>query len=99
MDRLFAKLDSDDFATRDKASRNLAAFGETAVPGVRKHVVQGASLELRLRALAFLDQFDPKELSPQRLAQLRAVELLEAIGTPSAKKYLEELAHGAPAFL
>jgi RNA polymerase sigma factor (sigma-70 family) len=96
LDRLFEKLDSDDFVMRDKASHDLAAFGESAVPGVRKRLVKGVSLELRLRALAFLDQFEPKELSPERLRQLRAVELLEGIGTPAAKKLLSELAHGAP---
>lgn len=96
LDHLFEKLDNDDFAIRDKASGDLAAFGEPAVPGVRKRLVKGVSLELRLRVLTFLDQFDHNELSPERLSQLRAVELLEGIGTPAAKKLLSELAHGAP---
>jgi RNA polymerase sigma factor (sigma-70 family) len=96
LDRVFENLDSDDFTVRDKASRDLADFGESAVPGVRKRLVKGVSLELRLRALAFLDRFDHKELSPGRLRQLRAVELLEGIGTPDARKLLLELAHGAP---
>lgn len=96
LDRLFEQLDSDDYDTREKASRDLAAFGETAVPGVRQRLVKGVSLELRLRVLAFLDRFEPKELSPERLRLLRAVELLEGIGTSHAKKLLAELAHGAP---
>jgi WD40 repeat protein len=95
LDRLFDKLDSDDFATREKASRELVAFGEAAVPGVRKRLVKGVSLELRLRVRAFLDEFDAKEQSPERLRQIRAVELLEGIGTPAARELLSELAKGA----
>jgi hypothetical protein len=95
LDRLFAQLDSDDFAVREKASRQLAAFGESAVPAVRKRLGQGVSLEVRRRARTFLDQFDRRELSPIRLRQVRAIELLEGIDTPAAKKLLAELADGA----
>ncbi len=95
LDRLFKQLDSDDFAVREKASRQLAAFGESAVPAVRQRLGQGVSLEVRRRARAFLDQFDRGELSPIRLHQVRAIELLEGIATPAAKKLLSELANGA----
>jgi hypothetical protein len=88
-------LDSDDFATREQASRELAALGEAAVPGVRKRLVNGVSPELRRRAKVFLDEFDAKEQSPERLRQIRAVELLEGIGTPAARELLSELAKGA----
>jgi hypothetical protein len=95
LDRLFKDLDGDDFATRERASRELAAFGESAVPGVRKRLERTASPEVRRRARAFLDRFDRAELSPARLHQLRAVELLEGVGTPAAKGLLAELAKGA----
>jgi RNA polymerase sigma factor (sigma-70 family) len=96
LDRVVADLDSPDFATREKAACTLAAFGEAAVPGVRKRLGQALSPEVRRRARAFLDQFDVGELSPRRLRQLRAVELLEGIGTPAARGLLSELAAGAP---
>jgi RNA polymerase sigma factor (sigma-70 family) len=95
LDRLFADLDSDLFATRDQASRELARLGESAVPGVRNRLHKAESVEVRRRARAFLDQFDQAEQSPDHLRQLRAVELLEGIGTPAAKQYLTELAKGA----
>jgi hypothetical protein len=95
LDRLFADMDSDLFATREQASRELARLGESAVPGVRNRLNKTESAEVRRRAGAFLDQFDQAEPSPARLRELRAVELLEGMGTPAAKQYLAELAKGA----
>jgi len=95
LDRTFADLDSKVFATREKASRRLAEWGELAVPGVRKRLVKTESAEVRRRAQEFLDRFDPATLKPDRLRQLRAVELLEGIATPAARDWLSELAKGA----
>jgi hypothetical protein len=89
LDRIFTDLDNDAFKIREKASRELAQFGESAVPGVRERLKRRFSLEVRRRAAAFLDQFDPAELSPQR-----GVELLERIATPATKEFLAELAKG-----
>ena len=95
LDRMFADLDSDDFDTRAKASRHLAEFGESAVPGVRKRLAQATTLEVRRRAQEFLARFDPPTPSPDRLRQLRAVELLEGIATAAAQDVLSALAKGA----
>jgi RNA polymerase sigma factor (sigma-70 family) len=95
LDRTFADLDSEDFATREKASRQLAEWAELAVPGVRKRLAKPQSAEVRKRAQDFLERFDPATLRPDRLRQMRAVELLEGIGTPAAKELLSELAKGA----
>jgi WD40 repeat protein len=97
LDRVFANLDSSEFAIREKAARDLMAFGESAVPGVRKRMGQGVSLEVRTRAREFLEKFDLKELSLERLHQIRAVELLEGIATPGARALLTSLAKGAAA--
>ncbi len=95
LDRLFKAMDSDDFDARRKASRELGELGEPAVPAVRRRLELAPSAEVRRRAREFLDRFDKAELSPERLKQLRAVELLEGIGTPAAKALLAELAKGA----
>jgi len=95
LDRAFADLDNDDFATREKASRRLAEWGEPAAPGVWKRLDKAESEEVRKRAQEFLDRFDPATLKPDRLRQLRAVELLEGIATPAARDVLSELAKGA----
>jgi WD40 repeat protein len=96
LDRVLKNLGSEEFATREKASKELTGFGESAVPGVRKRVAATESPEVRQRAAAFLARFDPAIPSPSRVREVRAVELLEGIGTPGAKKLLEELAAGAP---
>jgi hypothetical protein len=95
LDRTFADLDSDDFATREKASRRLAEWGELAVPGVRKRLEKTDSAEVRKRAEGFLGKFDPPTPSPDQLRRLRVVELLEGIATPAARDLLSELAKGA----
>jgi hypothetical protein len=95
LDRLFADLDSNDFDTREQASRRLAELGERAVPGVRKQLTETKSAEVRKRVLAFLEPFDAPTLPPYRLRQLRGVELLEEIATPAARDVLSELAKGA----
>ena len=65
------------------------------MPGVRKRLAKAESAEVRRRAQEFLDRFDPPKPSPDRLRQLRAVELLEEIATPAARDVLSELAKGA----
>ena len=57
-------------------------------------MTKAESAEVRRRALAFLGRFDPPTPSPDRLRQLRAVELLEGIATPAARDVLSELAKG-----
>ena len=66
-----------------------------AVSGVRKRLAKAESVEVRQRAQNFLDRFDSATLKPDRLRQMRAVELLEGIATPAARDVLSELAKGA----
>ena len=47
------------------------------------------------RAIAFLKEFDKAAFSTAGLRRVRAIELLEGLGTPEAKKLLTELAAGA----
>ena len=90
LDRIFVDLGSGEFATREKASKELEEYGESAIPGVRKRLEGNISAEARQRAIAFLKRAET------HLNQIRAVELLEGLGTPEARKLLTELAAGAP---
>jgi hypothetical protein len=52
--------------------------------------------ELRLRVEALLNRLDAATPSAERLRSLRALEVLEHLGTPEARAALETLTKGAP---
>ena len=89
-------LDSDDFATREAASRGLAALGETAGPALEK--ARAAGPEARQRAEALLEKLKG-DLPPDDQRTIRAVDVLEQINTEAARSVLKDLAAGAPGAL
>jgi hypothetical protein len=97
LERLLAALDSDKFAERDLATRELKALAEQAVPALRTALAGQPSLESRRRLEALLHQLDGAGLSAETVRQVRAVEALEAIGDPEARRLLAQLAAGPPA--
>ncbi|HMC64722.1 MAG TPA: hypothetical protein VKI65_07270, partial [Gemmataceae bacterium] len=93
--QLLAQLDSDEFASREKATQALLALGEQAESALRIALAGETSLEVRRRVEMILEQLEPSK-SAVRLREFRAVEVLEHIGTPEAKQLLQALAKGAP---
>jgi hypothetical protein len=98
LDRLIANLDSNDFPTRDAASRQLAQLGPTAKAKLLAAQEQGVSKEASRRIESLLDGLENPEGAEWRRT-LRTVEVLEAIRTPAARRLLEDLAQGAPGAL
>ena len=94
IDRLIADLDSAAFETRSRATKELQAMAEYAVPAVRQALTGELSFETKRRLESVLDRLDSSGLSPETLRQIRAVEALEAIGTPEARRLLDKLAAG-----
>ncbi|MBI1914624.1 MAG: sigma-70 family RNA polymerase sigma factor [Planctomycetes bacterium] len=94
--RLLADLESGRFAVRAKAQAELEELGDLAVPALRQALANKPSLEMRQRVQAVLDRLREPLARPEVLRPLRAVAVLEDIGTPSARKLLEGLASGAP---
>jgi HEAT repeat protein len=92
--RLLADLDSDAFAVRDKATRELQEMGEAALPALRKALDGRPPLERRRRAEQLLERL--AGWSPEQLYGLRAVEVLEQVGSPEARRLLRALAEGLP---
>jgi RNA polymerase sigma factor (sigma-70 family) len=92
--RLIAEVDSDDFDTREKAAREIVTIGEAAGPALRKALAGNPSAELRRQAEEALRQIDPSQ-SGEAVRGVRAVEVLEYLATPDARKVLRELAKGA----
>jgi hypothetical protein len=95
IDRLIGHLDSDDFAVRERATRELEKLDTTIEETLRQAIERSASTEVRTRAKAILVKLDLSP-SPALLRQLRAIELVERIGTPSARRLLATVAGGAP---
>jgi RNA polymerase sigma factor (sigma-70 family) len=89
--RLLAELDSDRFATRRKAMRELEQLEESAAPALRQALGKQLPLETRRRIERILEQLPPK-----RLLALRALEVLEHAGTPEARELLAQLSRGLP---
>lgn len=93
---LLADLDSEQFAARDRASAELARLGESAVPALRDALSRGPSPEANRRLKALLANVARLEPAADLLRDLRAVELLEQIGSIEARQLLESLATGVP---
>jgi len=92
---LLADLDSDAFAVREKAMQELEKLGDLAEPALRQALTAGPSPEVARRVHQLLEKRDLAR-SPERLRALRAVEVLEQIGTAEAAEALRKLADGAP---
>jgi hypothetical protein len=89
-------LDDDDFKVREAASAVLRGLGAAAVPALRRTLEGKPSPEVRARAEKLLAQLDddPPPGGPA-LRTPRAIQVLERIGTPAARRVLEDLARGA----
>src|SRR5262249_3958615 len=94
--RLIAALDSDQFEVRDRAAKELQQLGELAAPAMRKALAARPTLEVRRSLEALLDEVERQTLSSEQLHAQRALEVLEHIGSPEARRVLEALAEGAP---
>jgi RNA polymerase sigma factor (sigma-70 family) len=90
--RLIADLDSDDFKVRAQAEAELEKRAEAAERTLRRTVTESPSAEVSGRVKRVLDKLAQ---SPERLPALRAVALLEQIGTPAAREVLQDLSRGA----
>jgi hypothetical protein len=94
--RLVKSLDAAGFNEREAASAGLDRLGSAAVAAVKVQLQTGVSEEARARLQRFLDRHDKPELQPDELRSVRAIEVLEALGTAEAQKTLEALAAGEP---
>ena len=91
---LVADLDSPDFATRESASKRLRELGGAATAALRDGA-KSDSPEVRKRAAELLAVAESSTRTPDELRTLRAVEVLEWVGTADARKVLGDLAGGA----
>jgi RNA polymerase sigma factor (sigma-70 family) len=91
-----ADLDSDTFAVRQKALRELEGLGVAAAPALREARARDVSPEVRRRLEQLLEGASSGPLSGEPLRAVRALAVLEHAGTPEARRLVRELADGAP---
>ena len=89
--KLITDLDSDTFTKRQQAAKALDDLGEAAEGAVRHALAGNPALELRQR----LEQLMQKR-NVEVIRKLRAIEVLEQIGTAEARELLDSLAKGSP---
>lgn len=96
--RWIADLDSEQFPVREAASKKLASFAERAEPALHRALEGKPSLEARKRLQALYADAEAAGgglvRSAKVLRTLRAIRVLEQIGTAEAQQVLETLASG-----
>jgi WD40 repeat protein len=93
---LLRGLDDDRFEVRERSSRELEQLGKLVEPAVRKALEGRLAPEARRRLERLVETMGQTPLSGERLRPLRALEVLEQVGTPEARALLRGLAGGAP---
>ena len=89
-------LSSSQFAIRNKANAALVKIGGTVEPNLREALKSAKDVETRRRIEALLDHFAAYEWTQDEVRQARAVEVLEAIGSPQARAALSRWSSGDP---
>jgi hypothetical protein len=94
---LVRQLDAEDFKEREAAEKELRALGSRAEPALAAVLAGQPSAEVRARAGRLLAALSPAAAAGgEELRDVRAVEVLEVIGTPVARQLLERLSSGEP---
>jgi WD40 repeat protein len=94
--RRLAELGAEDYATRERATRDLEEVAEGAGPRLRAALAAKPEQEVRRRLERLLARVELGDWAPGPLRTLRSIELLEQIGSPEARLVLKGLARGAP---
>jgi hypothetical protein len=95
--RLIADLDADEFAVREKATRELGGLGPRAEAALRQALEGKPSPEARARAERLLEKLKSGKLPPSpELVGLRVLEALEHSDSPLARQALTEMAADHP---
>jgi dipeptidyl aminopeptidase/acylaminoacyl peptidase len=89
-----ADLDSNEFTVRDAATKELKKLGSQAAAPIKKAIKGTLTAESR-QSLARIAEELGEVVEPETLRVIRAVMVLEKIGSPEARAILQTLAKGA----
>jgi WD40 repeat protein len=90
--RALRDLDSDEFAIRERAAKELADVAEAAEPALRRALDGKPSAEVRRRLEQLFGQIEAAAGGRRP----RALEVLEQIDSAESRRLLAALTHGAP---
>jgi hypothetical protein len=95
--KLINDLDDEEFSIREAAHQELKRYNKAVEAPLRSAANKPKSLEVRRRLERLLASIDEAVVSSKETLQvLRAIAVLEYIGTVEAKAVLQRLAAGAP---
>jgi hypothetical protein len=89
-------LDARSFAVREKATEDLAKLAREAEMPLRQALQNPSSVEAQRRLERLVAMLEGGALPAETLRAVRAVEVLERIGSREAMDLLRALAQGAP---
>jgi WD40 repeat protein len=95
LSRLILQLDSSVFSERQQATRELEKLHDLAEGALRKALAAKPTIESQRRLEGLLAKLNGPISEPETLRTLRAIEVLEKIGTPAARRVLQTMAAGA----
>jgi WD40 repeat protein len=92
--QLIVDLDNNRFTVREQATRELETIGTSAEPALRAALERQPSTEVRRRLEYLLTKIGPRNLTHDALRGVRAIEVLEQIGSGDARQILATLTKG-----
>jgi len=94
--QLLNDLQSEQFAVRQKAEEELEKLGELAEPALNKLLDTQPALETKSRVQKLVEKIVTQQTLPQEMLRgLRALAVLELIGTPEARQQVDTLGQGS----
>jgi WD40 repeat protein len=94
--KLIKELDDDRFEVRESASRELEKLGAAIEPALRQAIESRPSPEVRRRLETLVQMPAAAIRSPELMRRLRAISILERIGSKNARQLLTTLGTGVP---
>ncbi|HEV3237569.1 MAG TPA: WD40 repeat domain-containing protein, partial [Gemmataceae bacterium] len=92
---LVNELDSAEFNVRETAQKQLAEFGQLIAPALREALKSDPSAEKKRRMESIMANLDPNGMvSGPHLREIRAMQILEKIGSAEARELLKKVAQG-----
>jgi WD40 repeat protein len=91
---LIIQLDDAQFAVREAATRRLSGFGPAIVPRLEAVLSKETSVEVIFRLKSIINSSHAQQVRSDRLRALRAVQVLEYVGSDGALTHLQALSSG-----